>query len=357
MRAVLPLLTLLLVAPVLAGCLSNDDPTPTTGDDLPALPPIPELDGAALVQEIQSFSETFPKRNANGPDHKAAREHLVKEMESAGLEVLRQTFTAAVSKTSTPTNIVTDDGTLENLIGIKWGRDNASWIVIGGHYDVTDAALNGAYDDGSGTILTLQTARAFADMETEKTIAFFMFDGEEQGLRGSSHFVKSLSEGTFADEFGHDPEIFAMINLDMFGINWPAAPPIYFDDNSEVIRRFVDESRRDIGIPDDKIRFTGISAGRSDYAPFEDACIPIAFFISAFEEYYAGPLAAPKGQTYPFWHRVDTIETMELMAGSRELLEQGFDTAGQLSTELLHFLATTPDLDVDVRYRPMDPCT
>lgn len=351
--AALPLLALFLCASILAGCISNEDPeddTVTRGTESVPTSQAPVLDGAELVADIQSFSEAYPKRNANGPTHQAARDHLAGEMEAMGYDVLRQEFEAPVSPSSTPSNVATDDGTLVNIIGLKWGEtDPDSWIVIGGHYDVTDGAVYGAYDDGSGTILTLELARAFTDIPTERTIAFFMFDGEEQGLRGSSHFVETLIDGRFADEFGHDPEIFAMIDLDMFGINYPAEPPIYFDDNSDAIRGFVDASRTEIGIPDDKFKFQGISLGRSDYAPFEDAGIPIAFFISAFEEIYVGPVPAPQGTAYPFWHQADTVEGMELMAGNRELLEQGFTTAARLSSELLHWLATTPGLEIDVR--------
>lgn len=349
----LPLLAFLLTVPVLAGCISDDsgdaadDGAAALGAIAESTPPV--LDGVDLVAKIQTFSEAYPKRNANNENHNAARDYLAGEMEALGYEVLRQTFQSSVSPTSTPSNLATRDGTLQNVIGVKWGTDASSWVVIGGHYDVTDGAVYGAYDDGSGTIMTLELARAFKDIETEKTIAFFMFDGEEQGLRGSSHFVETLSDGSFEEEFGYAPDIFSMIDLDMFGINFPAEPPIYFDDNSDAVRNFVDESRQAIGIPDDKFKFTGITLGRSDYAPFEDAGIPIAFFISAFEEIYAGPVALPQGTSYPFWHQADTVEGMELMAGNRDLLEQGFTVAARLSSELLHWLSTTPDLELDVR--------
>lgn len=363
MRALSLGILILLAAPALAGCIATDDPVGDTAGTVEDLTQqaVPELDGKALVAHVQSFVEAHPKRNANGPNHQAARDYLEAQFADAGLDVVRQGFEAPVSATSTPTNIATADGHLENVIGIKWGRSTTDWIVIGGHYDVTDGAVYGAYDDGSGTILTVELAKAFATMETEKTIAFTMFDGEEQGLRGSTNFMETILDGTFPETLAGDedvlanissvPEIFAMMNLDMFGINWPAEAPIYFDENSDAIRGFVDETRQGIGIPDEKFQFRGITLGRSDYAPFEDADIPVAFFISSFEENCPMGQCLPEGVQNPFWHRADTVESMELMAGSRELLEAGFTTAGTLSSSLLHFLATTPDMELDVQER------
>ncbi|MBW3582986.1 MAG: M28 family peptidase [Euryarchaeota archaeon] len=364
MRVPLPLVALTLLVPLLAGCTStSDDPLSKADEALPfVVPEIPVLDGKALVAHVSTFVEAYPKRNANGEAHKGARDYLEKSMQEAGLEVLRQPYEATPSRTSTPTNQVEQDPHLENIMGIKWGRDRSSWIVIGGHYDVTDGAVYGAYDDGSGTIMTLEMAKAYAELDTLHTIAFMMFDGEEQGLTGSRHFVKMLTEGTFnesltgkADEtVDYTPTIFAMINLDMFGINWPAEAPIYLDDNSDRVRAIVDDTRRAIEIPPEKFRYQGITLGRSDYAPFEDRCIPIAFFISSFEENYVGPAALPAGVSYPFWHQADTVEGMETMAGSRDLLEQGFTVAARLAGELLHKLATTEGLDLEVRRQGLD---
>ncbi len=379
MRAWNALLILSFAVTAMAGCVSTDTPeSDLLNEEALALPEIPLLDGAALVAHIQTFSETYPDRNSNGENHNTARDYLADELLAAGLVVARQTFEAPPSRTSTPANVESDP-TLQNIYGIKWGVERDSFVIIGGHYDVTDAAVYGAYDDGSGTIMTLQLAQVYAELETQKTIIFTMFDGEEQGLRGSQHMVQSIQDGTFLDELVYvdgTPEadqimamdttddLFAMVDLDMIGINYPSKSPIYFDDNSDEIRNTVDTTRLDIGIPDEGFKFTGITLGRSDYAPFEDAGVPIAFFISAFEEVCPNDVACTPpsqcvqvdadtgrcaGASYPFWHRYDTVEGMELMAGGRDKLEAGFGNAARLASELLFWLSMTEDLELTVR--------
>jgi Zn-dependent M28 family amino/carboxypeptidase len=70
-------------------------------------------------------------------------------------------------------------------------------IVVGGHYDsrasdpmdpISDAP--GANDDGSGTALVLELARLMATMDTEATLIFIAFAGEEQGLVGATQWAE-----------------------------------------------------------------------------------------------------------------------------------------------------------------------
>lgn len=65
-------------------------------------------------------------------------------------------------------------------------------VLIGGHMDSlnlqVDAATGrapGANDDGSGTIASLECARAMSGVQWKQTIVFVGFSGEEQGLLGS----------------------------------------------------------------------------------------------------------------------------------------------------------------------------
>ncbi len=104
-----------------------------------------------------------------------------------------------------------------NVVAVKPGAlDPDKIIVVGGHYDSytmsyfgcsPDTLAPGADDDASGTVATLEAARVLFEVDTEKTLIFVAFGGEEQWMWGSYDFA----EGTY----GAGMDIVLMINLDM----------------------------------------------------------------------------------------------------------------------------------------------
>jgi N-acetylated-alpha-linked acidic dipeptidase len=69
------------------------------------------------------------------------------------------------------------------------------WIIIGSH---RDAWVFGASDSVSGHVSMMSVARAMGDMmktgwKPRRTILFLSWDGEEQGLLGSTEWVEDLS--------------------------------------------------------------------------------------------------------------------------------------------------------------------
>jgi Zn-dependent M28 family amino/carboxypeptidase len=334
----------------MAGCLTDEAPPVAADDAMDHAQHLgaPDVDVPRLLAELKMFVESYSVRKDNSPDHVGARDWIAEQFESYGLEVYRQEFNQGIDQ--------------ENTIGILWGENRDEWVIVGGHYDTTttgsshDDQSQGAYDDGSGTLLTLGLAKAFAarNMTPEYTIAFVAFDGEERGLQGSGNFASFfLDEGLspYGNITGH-----AMLNLDMFGLNWPAIDsPIYFDENSDILRQTVEDSRLAMEMPDEMIEYTGITLGRSDYAHFMDRGIPTGFFISNFEKWQVpggnapvvGGVVIPQG-AYPFWHVSDTYETMVLMAGDEAALLEGFTTAAKLSADFLERAAYDP-APLDVR--------
>ncbi len=98
-----------------------------------------------------------------------------------------------VPRISRPTKLV-------NIYGILSGNEGTSgrYVVISGHYDsrctdiINDTSdAPGADDDGSGSSVAIEAARAFTSMhfKPDANIIFICFDGEEQGLYGSEHFA------------------------------------------------------------------------------------------------------------------------------------------------------------------------
>ena len=149
----------------------------------------------------------------------AARNWILEEMRRSS-EKLRVTFDAHVIP---PQGRITRQVDLRNVMAILPGRSPRR-IYVSGHYDslniggqnqsnATAPGANaagdrqtrpdfdhnveapGANDDGSGTVLTMELARVFAEsgIEFDATLVFICWAGEEQGLVGSRAHTMDLA--------------------------------------------------------------------------------------------------------------------------------------------------------------------
>lgn len=81
-------------------------------------------------------------------------------------------------------------GTTHNIIVTKTGTLYPNtFVIIDGHYDTINGP--GTNDNGSGTVLLLELARLLKDVDTEYSIKFIHFSGEENGLIGSNYYVNN----------------------------------------------------------------------------------------------------------------------------------------------------------------------
>lgn len=356
----------------LAGCIQADLQQTVTGTPDPAtfaVPAVPRLDIQSLLSDLRSFAAQHPQRRDNLPDHEAARVAIAKSFADAGLQVWRQNFTTAIPQA--------------NIVGIHWGAVRDEWVVVGAHYDTThddclvggtprvnrtpvppvepvanpaecaaDNQSQGAYDDGSGTMMVMHLAKAWANISTYPTVAFVTYDGEERGLEGALAFAEELLSGNTT--FG-GVRLRAVLDLDMFGITWPGTnAPTQILDNSNALHKVFDDTRKAIGMPDDMVYCEDVATlGSSDFQVYFDRDIPTVFLSSDFGRFTppGSPAPLPMG-TYPHWHLLDTYATMERMAGGPVALQQGFTTAVTLATAELHAMANQPTLAFDVHAPP-----
>lgn len=93
----------------------------------------------------------------------------------------------------------------ENVLAFIEGSDpklKDEVVIISAHYDHLgldparkgDQIFNGAADDGSGVVATLEIARAFMEARREgrgprRSVLFINFSGEEKGLLGSAYYA------------------------------------------------------------------------------------------------------------------------------------------------------------------------
>jgi len=95
-----------------------------------------------------------------------------------------------------------------NIIITKKGtRFPNSYIILDAHYDTV---YKGANDNGSGTTLLLEIARLLKGIDTEYSIKFIHFSGEEDGLIGSYYYVQNVVKPTMMD-------IQLVLNVDQVG--------------------------------------------------------------------------------------------------------------------------------------------
>ena len=89
--------------------------------------------------------------------------------------------------------------TVFNTVGeVKGSEKPDEFVVVGAHLDSWDLAT-GTMDNGTGSCIVLETARAVAALAKQghppkRTIRFCLFTGEEQGLYGSREYVKKHAE-------------------------------------------------------------------------------------------------------------------------------------------------------------------
>lgn len=334
----------ILILATLAGCSTPPaaETEPPMDDVVPAVA-MPTLDVQTFLADYKGLVTAYSDRADNGPQHIAVRGAMADAFRANGLDVWLHNFTNGIDQ--------------QNVVGIHWGTERDQWVVVGAHYDTFSIdclalgdlptscpgrkATGGVYDDGSGTALTLYLAKAFANVTTKYTIAYTLFDGEERGLQGSAAFVDTVEAGE--SPYGN-VTIHAAIDVDMFGLNWPGvSTPIEFPNTNAAMQATVEAARLELGVPDDMIVYSDAgSSGGSDFANFVGIA-PTGFFSSnmgtqGLPMTPAGPTPTSPG-VYPFWHQVDTWETMTASAGGPENLAAGFDVGMRLEAALLYAVA------------------
>jgi hypothetical protein len=146
------------------------------------------------------------------------------------------------------------------------------YIVIGAHMDHVGIQAGkvyypGANDNASGTAAVIELARMFSTLETKpaRSVLFVLFDAEECGLKGATHFVEN-------SPVAHD-KIVAMLNFDCIAhgdsiqIGSGLSNPDLFE-----IAKNTDRSGLLVG--------NTWKGGGADATPFYNAGIPTLYFVT-----------------------------------------------------------------------------
>ncbi len=267
----------------------------------PAAPAGPAFDAARAFEHVKR-QVAFGPRPAGTPALAETRKYLKGELESYGLAVREEAFTA-----DTPKGKVQMVNVVAELAGAS-----PDVIILSSHYDTKILKdFVGANDGASSTGALLEIARVVAEGAKAKkpdlTVEFVFFDGEEAVVEwsdtdstyGSRHFVDTREDnGTLG-------KIRAMVLLDMIG------------DKDLAISREMNSTQ----MLTDIIWKTAASLGytkqfpntgyyiEDDHMPFLEAGVPAVDLIDF--QYGTDQNHGPGGPTNAYWHAsTDTVDKL-----------------------------------------------
>jgi glutaminyl-peptide cyclotransferase len=246
-----------------------------------------DFSGDKALAHVQAMVDLGPRPPGTEAIEKT-RVYLIKQLESAGWKVERQTFADQTPR-----------GTVQfvNLIATFDSQASPSFLVCS-HYDTKifdNARFVGANDGGSSTGALLELARVLAERpDLAKKVELVFFDGEEayvaftdtDGLYGSRYFAKQLVAQDKAKSF-RGGILFDMVGDKSLTITLPPDSPselaagIFGSADALKVRKNFTYFDRDI---------------TDDHTPLNEAGIPVIDLID-FD--------------YPPWHTPeDTIDKL-----------------------------------------------
>lgn len=144
---------------------------------------------AAAAPAPESYAQTLAQlcsrsRVAGTQGEQEAVNEIALALQACGCEVTLQPF---------PFNESGVQAT--NVIAVKKANlsPTGDILIVSAHHDTKESTV-GACDDGSGTAMVLELARALQHVDSDTEIRFVTFSAEEAGLKGSSYYVAGLSD-------------------------------------------------------------------------------------------------------------------------------------------------------------------
>ena len=186
------------------------------------------FNGERAYQELERFVGLYPGRYAGSKAGLEAAGYVEERMRGTELAVVLQDFTtySAIQldveneRRGSPFNpgstvrSIFKPLTGRNVIGFLPGRKSQA-IIVGAHRD-TISTIQGAEDNGSGTVVMLQLMEMLATEEREYSYVFVSYDAEEIAIMGSERFISEYAE----------LDIILALSLDMLG--WKEADRVGF---------------------------------------------------------------------------------------------------------------------------------
>ncbi|HPQ68675.1 MAG TPA: M28 family metallopeptidase [bacterium] len=155
-----------------------------------------QLDATSYTALLTELT-TFPTRYACTQSYLDAKDAVAAHFTELGLDVEQMQFNNHC--------YMCEGAQGFNVIAKKVGSVRPDdWYMVGAHLDSTSqnpcTNSQGANDNGSGSAAVMELARLFADVDTEGTILFVTFGGEELGLFGSTAMARMMDNNGLIDK-------------------------------------------------------------------------------------------------------------------------------------------------------------
>ena len=229
--------------------------------------------------------DTLEGREAGSRGGRAAAGYLATLFEKAGLRPLGE-------KTSYYQPFGNE---MRNVLGVLEGSDpelKQQYVLIGAHYDHVGYGNrrtslgpygfvhNGADDNASGTSALLELIDAFNRLPQppKRSILFACWDGEEQGLLGSKHWVANPSIPL--------QQIVFAFNIDMIGRLRDQKVEVFGTRSSQGLRQLLSRHNAEFGL---ELDFSWEMQANSDHHTFYAKSIPVLMLFTGLHDDYHRP--------------------------------------------------------------------
>ena len=236
-----------------------------------------EAQAIAADETVSAFVEQLCEYNANGD-------------KSGAIELIVDSFEAVSGKTAEVLQFSRDKKSYFNIqVTLEASAKTDKQIIIGAHYDAVGA---GAGDNACGVAVLYQTLKTLSESKKSLpyNVVFVAFDGEEDGLLGSNHYVngyESISHDGMSEEVVANTLV--MFNIDSIA----RGKNLYLmceNKRTDLANLILSKSNGLIEKPYARGTYLELDVSRgygyyeyvqnSDHTPFRLAGIPIAFFFS-----------------------------------------------------------------------------
>lgn len=234
--------------------------------------------------------DAFEGREGGSRGGRAAAAYLVEQLERTGIQ-----------PAGDEGSYLQPFGSLRNVLAILPGSDpelSRELVVVGAHYDHVgygNAANsfgpfghvhNGADDNASGVagLLELVDAMQHLPSRPRRSILFAFWDGEEKGLLGSSHFIRTRPPALAGRPLA------CSVNMDMIGRLRGQRLEVYGTRSATGLREaVVQANNRPTAGAGLELAFVWDIEEDSDHFPFLAAGVPTVMFHTGLHDHYHRP--------------------------------------------------------------------
>lgn len=247
-----------------------------------------------LIRDYVGKLAGYKTRLVGTADNQKATEEVEKDLTSLGYVTTKICYSA---------------GKCSVIADKKGASQEEQVIMVMAHLDSVGKDFAGADDNASGTSVLMEMARVLSTYQNQKTIRFFVTNGEESGLLGAEHYARQLKTD------GRIRDLVMAINMDMVGYNKSNnIVELETDSQYESLAKWFAELANTYTTLKNKIT---IGAWGSDHVPFIKAGVPTLLTIENWDSKtpcYHTACDKPESLNYAYATEIGKMNVAAVMA-------------------------------------------